>query len=114
MQGVAAQADSEPNKRPRTERRQPREALAQHDEAQKDVEADAAEAADLWGGAWQGHLKGDHWAVDSLLAKRFRKGRVQYLVHWSGWSSDFDSWEWQQGIDQTSIDEFEAAQRQVR
>lgn len=43
----------------------------------------------------EGHaeMKSEEWIVDSIVAERKRRGRVEYKVHWSGFSSDEDSWE---------------------
>jgi transposase InsO family protein len=38
-------------------------------------------------------LKSEEWIVDSIVAERKRRGRVEYKVHWSGFGSDEDSWE---------------------
>ena len=35
----------------------------------------------------------EEWVVDSIVAERKRRGRVEYKVHWSGFGSDEDSWE---------------------
>jgi transposase InsO family protein len=35
----------------------------------------------------------DEWVVDSIVAERKRRGRTEYKVHWSGFSSEEDSWE---------------------
>lgn len=31
--------------------------------------------------------------IDSIVGRRIRGGRAQYLVHWQGYDSSHDSWE---------------------
>ncbi|CAH2291640.1 E3 SUMO- ligase CBX4 [Pelobates cultripes] len=42
---------------------------------------------------------GEHvFAVESIEKKRIRKGRVEYLVKWRGWSSRYNTWEPEENI----------------
>ncbi|XP_041072585.1 E3 SUMO-protein ligase CBX4 isoform X1 [Carcharodon carcharias] len=42
---------------------------------------------------------GEHvFAVESIEKKRFRKGRVEYLVKWRGWSPKYNTWEPEENI----------------
>ncbi|XP_077184294.1 E3 SUMO-protein ligase CBX4 [Paroedura picta] len=42
---------------------------------------------------------GEHvFAVESIEKKRLRKGRVEYLVKWRGWSSKYNTWEPEENI----------------
>lgn len=42
---------------------------------------------------------GEHvFAVESIDKKRVRKGRVEYLVKWRGWSSKYNTWEPEENI----------------
>ncbi|XP_066472350.1 E3 SUMO-protein ligase CBX4 [Tiliqua scincoides] len=42
---------------------------------------------------------GEHvFAVESIEKKRIRKGRVEYLVKWRGWSSKYNTWEPEENI----------------
>ena len=46
-------------------------------------------APESWHGASTGHVEEDVWEVEAPLRDRRIKGRRrEYLVHWSGWSSD--------------------------
>ncbi|XP_075908515.1 uncharacterized protein LOC142905632 [Petromyzon marinus] len=38
------------------------------------------------------------FAVESIKKKRIRKGRVQYLVKWKGWSPKYSTWEPEENI----------------
>ena len=35
----------------------------------------------------------EEWEVEQILAKRIRKGKPQYLVHWKGYPSSENTWE---------------------
>ncbi|KAM4032927.1 E3 SUMO-protein ligase CBX4 [Anomaloglossus baeobatrachus] len=42
---------------------------------------------------------GEHvFAVESIEKRRIRKGRVEYLVKWRGWSSKYNTWEPEENI----------------
>ncbi|XP_036376644.1 E3 SUMO-protein ligase CBX4-like [Megalops cyprinoides] len=42
---------------------------------------------------------GEHvFAVESIEKKRIRKGRIQYLVKWRGWSPKYNTWEPEENI----------------
>ncbi|XP_051986515.1 E3 SUMO-protein ligase CBX4-like [Xyrauchen texanus] len=45
------------------------------------------------------HSAGEHvFAVESIEKKRIRKGRIEYLVKWRGWSPKFNTWEPEENI----------------
>ncbi|XP_036409359.1 E3 SUMO-protein ligase CBX4-like [Megalops cyprinoides] len=42
---------------------------------------------------------GEHvFAVESIEKKRIRKGKIEYLVKWTGWSSKYNTWEPEENI----------------
>ncbi|XP_064171776.1 E3 SUMO-protein ligase CBX4-like [Anguilla rostrata] len=42
---------------------------------------------------------GEHvFAVESIEKKRIRKGRIEYLVKWTGWSPKYNTWEPEENI----------------
>ncbi|ODN04527.1 Chromobox protein 6 [Orchesella cincta] len=52
------------------------------------------------------------FAAERIQKKRVRKGRVEYLVKWKGWSMRHSTWEPEKNIlDQRLIDAFERCQR---
>nr|XP_054593943.1 E3 SUMO-protein ligase CBX4 isoform X1 [Nothobranchius furzeri] len=57
---------------------------------------------------------GEHvFAVESIEKKRSRKGRVEYLVKWRGWSPRYNTWEPEENIlDPRLLDAFEDRERQ--
>ncbi|XP_057699630.1 E3 SUMO-protein ligase CBX4-like [Corythoichthys intestinalis] len=57
---------------------------------------------------------GEHvFAVESIEKKRSRKGRVEYLVKWRGWSPKYSTWEPEENIlDPRLLDAFEDRERQ--
>ncbi|KAM9856726.1 E3 SUMO-protein ligase CBX4-like [Aulostomus maculatus] len=57
---------------------------------------------------------GDHvFAVESIEKKRSRKGRVEYLVKWRGWSPKYNTWEPEENIlDPRLLDAFQDRERQ--
>ncbi|XP_077462136.1 E3 SUMO-protein ligase CBX4-like [Stigmatopora argus] len=53
------------------------------------------------------------FAVESIEKKRSRKGRVEYLVKWRGWSPKYNTWEPEENIlDPRLLDAFEDRERQ--
>jgi len=55
------------------------------------------------------------YKVETILAKRGRAGRVQYLVKWAGFTEDDNSWEPAGNIlDQQLIDDFNVRQKQLK
>lgn len=38
------------------------------------------------------------YEVESILDSRMKRGRLQYLVHWKGYSSDDDCWAWAEDL----------------
>ncbi|XP_034044257.1 E3 SUMO-protein ligase CBX4-like [Thalassophryne amazonica] len=57
---------------------------------------------------------GEHvFAVESIEKKRRRKGRVEYLVKWRGWSPKYNTWEPEENIlDPRLLDAFQDRERQ--
>jgi len=55
----------------------------------------------------------NQWRVESLLARRKKRGVVEYKVKWLGFSELESTWERRQDIDPGCIDEYEEAQRAV-
>ncbi|XP_076001708.1 E3 SUMO-protein ligase CBX4-like [Genypterus blacodes] len=57
---------------------------------------------------------GEHvFAVESIEKKRSRKGRIEYLVKWRGWSPKYNTWEPEENIlDPRLLDAFQARERQ--
>uniref|UniRef100_A0A3Q2NTC5 Chromobox 4 n=1 Tax=Fundulus heteroclitus TaxID=8078 RepID=A0A3Q2NTC5_FUNHE len=57
---------------------------------------------------------GEHvFAVESIEKKRSRKGRVEYLVKWRGWSPRYNTWEPEENIlDPRLLDAFQDRERQ--
>ena len=56
-----------------------------------------------------GHVGDDEWLVESLLKKRRRGGKTQYLVKWDSWDASHNSWEPPRNIDRNEILAFERA-----
>ncbi|CAN9510790.1 unnamed protein product [Ophioblennius macclurei] len=53
------------------------------------------------------------FAVESIEKKRSRKGRVEYLVKWRGWSPRYNTWEPEENIlDPRLLDAFQDRERQ--
>nr|5EQ0_A Chain A, Chromobox protein homolog 8 [Homo sapiens] len=38
------------------------------------------------------------FAAEALLKRRIRKGRMEYLVKWKGWSQKYSTWEPEENI----------------
>ncbi|XP_041840120.1 E3 SUMO-protein ligase CBX4-like [Melanotaenia boesemani] len=57
---------------------------------------------------------GEHvFAVESIEKKRSRKGRVEYLVKWRGWSPKYNTWEPEENIlDPRLLDAFQDREHQ--
>ncbi|XP_061888314.1 E3 SUMO-protein ligase CBX4-like [Entelurus aequoreus] len=57
---------------------------------------------------------GEHvFAVESIEKKRSRKGKLEYLVKWRGWSPKYNTWEPEENIlDPRLLDAFEDRERQ--
>ncbi|XP_068177866.1 E3 SUMO-protein ligase CBX4-like [Antennarius striatus] len=57
---------------------------------------------------------GEHvFAVESIEKKRSRKGKVEYLVKWRGWSPKYNTWEPEENIlDPRLLDAFQDRERQ--
>jgi hypothetical protein len=54
----------------------------------------------------------DEWLIESIQAKRTRKGKAEYLVRWTGYSPADDSWEPAESLaDAEALDEFEKRQQ---
>jgi len=54
----------------------------------------------------------DEWQIESIQAKRTRKGKTEYLVRWTGYSPAEDSWEPAENLaDAEALDEFESRQQ---
>lgn len=61
--------------------------------------APAACAPERSGSAMELPAVGEHvFAVESIEKKRIRKGRVEYLVKWRGWSPKYNTWEPEENI----------------
>uniref|UniRef100_A0A8K9UWS4 Chromo domain-containing protein n=3 Tax=Euteleosteomorpha TaxID=1489388 RepID=A0A8K9UWS4_ONCMY len=42
---------------------------------------------------------GEHvFAVEGIEKKRIRKGKIEYLVKWRGWSPKYNTWEPEENI----------------
>ncbi|XP_078427164.1 chromobox protein homolog 8-like isoform X2 [Cetorhinus maximus] len=53
------------------------------------------------------------FAAESLLKRRIRKGRVEYLVKWKGWSPKYSTWEPEENIlDARLISAFDERERE--
>uniref|UniRef100_A0A7N8XXN0 Chromobox homolog 8b n=1 Tax=Mastacembelus armatus TaxID=205130 RepID=A0A7N8XXN0_9TELE len=38
------------------------------------------------------------YAAESIIKRRIRKGRIEYLVKWKGWSPKYSTWEPEENI----------------
>ena len=36
---------------------------------------------------------GDHYNVENILARRVKRGGIEYLVAWDGYGTEGDTWE---------------------
>ncbi|XP_068118711.1 chromobox protein homolog 8 [Hyperolius riggenbachi] len=53
------------------------------------------------------------FAAESLLKRRIRKGRMEYLVKWKGWSQKYSTWEPEENIlDSRLVSAFEDRERE--
>ncbi|KHJ49015.1 chromo' (CHRromatin Organization MOdifier) domain protein [Trichuris suis] len=58
---------------------------------------------------------GDVFAAERIKKRRVRKGKVEYLVHWSGYSSRYDSWEPEENIlDRRLLEEFHSSSKRSK
>lgn len=62
-------------------------------EAELNAELDDNCAAGSTGGQINSAADAEEWIVDSIIQQRKRNGRMEYKVHWAGFSSDDDTWE---------------------
>jgi hypothetical protein len=58
---------------------------------------------------FEASYEGNHFAIERLLGKRARHGRIEYLVEWKGPGGD-NSWEKEADISRARIMEFEGGQ----
>ncbi|KAH8755023.1 hypothetical protein F5883DRAFT_179851 [Diaporthe sp. PMI_573] len=58
---------------------------------------------------FEASYEGNHFAIERLLGKRARHGRIEYLVEWKGPGGD-NSWEKEADISRARIVEFEGGQ----
>jgi hypothetical protein len=51
----------------------------------------------------------EEWVVESVLDRRMQRGKVQYLVHWEGYTSHEDTWEPKENLEnaQDMISDYE-------
>ncbi|CAG7833421.1 unnamed protein product [Allacma fusca] len=53
------------------------------------------------------------FAADRIEKKRFRNGKVEYLIKWKGWSTKYNTWEPHENIlDARLIEAFEAKEKE--
>jgi len=48
----------------------------------------------------------DEWEIEKLIDRRRKKNRIEYLVRWKGWSSEYDEWK--------TVDQLKNARRLMR
>uniref|UniRef100_A0A3B5M134 Chromo domain-containing protein n=1 Tax=Xiphophorus couchianus TaxID=32473 RepID=A0A3B5M134_9TELE len=54
------------------------------------------------------------FAAESIIKRRIRKGRIEYLVKWKGWSPKYSTWEPEENIlDSRLFAAFEQSQDQT-
>lgn len=54
------------------------------------------------------------FAAEALLKRRIRKGRMEYLVKWKGWSQKYSTWEPEENIlDARLLAAFEEREREM-
>ena len=50
----------------------------------------------------------ESFKVEKILKRRTLKGKVQYLIKWDGWASEFNSWEPKENVGLPLIEKFES------
>jgi len=48
----------------------------------------------------------DEWEIEKLIDRRRKRNRLEYLVRWKGWSSEYDEWK--------TVDQLKNARRMMR
>ena len=48
----------------------------------------------------------DEWEIEKLIDRRRKRNRLEYLVRWKGWSSEYDEWK--------TVDQLKNARRMIR
>ena len=53
----------------------------------------------------------ESFKVEKILKRRILKGKVQYLIKWDGWASEFNSWEPKENVGLPLIEVFESGRK---